>query len=69
MTTGDQLPGRVQVRRSGAVMSLRNSEYPSVSVFFSPKIWKQFVENVKNGDFDSISVLGSSAIQDWEESA
>jgi hypothetical protein len=50
-------------------MSLRNSEYPSVSVFFSPKVWKQFVEAVKKGDFDSISVLGSSAIQDWEESA
>lgn len=69
MITSDPLPGRVQVRRSGAVMSLRNSEYPSVSVFFSPKVWKQFVEAVKKGDFDSISVLGSSAIQDWEESA
>jgi hypothetical protein len=66
---GEHLPGRVQVRRSGATMSLRNSEYPSVSVFFSPTVWKEFVESIKAGEFDSISVLGSSAIQDWEESA
>jgi hypothetical protein len=67
--SGGQLPGRVQVRRSGATMSLRNSEYPSVSVFFSPTVWNEFVESIKAGKFDSISVLGSSAIQDWEESA
>lgn len=67
--SGEHLPGRVQVRRSGATMSLRNSDYPSVAVFFSPSVWKAFVDEVKNGKYDSISVLGSAAIQDWEESA
>jgi hypothetical protein len=67
--SGEHLPGRVQVRRSGATMSVRNSDYPSVAVFFSPTVWIKFVEQIKAGEFDSISVLGSSAIQDWEESA
>jgi hypothetical protein len=50
-------------------MSIRNSDYPSVAVFFSPAVWKTFTDEIKAGKFDSISVLGSSAIQDWGESA
>ena len=50
-------------------MSIRNSDYPSVAVFFSPSVWKTFVDDVKDGKYDAISVVGSSAIQDWGESA
>jgi hypothetical protein len=46
---------------------MRNSDYPVESVFCSPWDFKYFIEAVKDGAFDSISVLPALSMQEWED--
>jgi hypothetical protein len=57
----------IRVSRSGSTISMRNSDYPVDSVFCSPWDFKYFIEAVKDGAFDSISVLPALSMQEWED--